>query len=132
MRRTLDLLAQIVEHRIAPRRRLPPPIGATVGRAALAFAPGDPKSRGEPVEIGRRLRFAGTLQTTPIHPFAEIRLGRADFGDQHDRIGDRLQPSQPFLAGVVDSDMCQGSSCGNGGWMIALDDPGADPRLCSA
>ena len=33
-------------------------------------------------------------QPAPIYPFSELPLGRADFGDQRDRIRDRLQPAQ--------------------------------------
>jgi hypothetical protein len=81
------------------------PIGATVDRTALAIAPRNPQPGSEPFQIHRRLRFAHPVQPTPIHPFPELCLGCADFGDQHDRIRDRLQSARLILVLVIDGGM---------------------------
>ena len=84
---------------------------------ALAFAPGDPQPRREAFEIRGGLRLARAIQPAPIYPIAELHLGRTDFGDQRDRIRDRLQPAQLLLACVVDSGVRKTLATGSaGGW----------------
>src|SRR5262249_44178791 len=53
-----DLLVQIVRHGWTPRHRFASPVGATVGWAAFAFAPGEPQPDRKPVEIGSDFWFA--------------------------------------------------------------------------
>ena len=82
---------------------------------ALTFAPGDPQARREPFEIRGGLRLARAIQPAPIYPFAELHLGRADFGDQRDRVRGRLQPAQLLLACIVDSGVRQTRAAGSAG-----------------
>jgi hypothetical protein len=88
----------IVEHRSAPRDRLAPSVWASMRRTLLAGAPGDAQSGGEALEIRRRFRLVRAVQPASIDPLAEFSLGGTDFGDQHDRIGDGLQPPQLRLS----------------------------------
>jgi hypothetical protein len=97
----------------------------TMDDAALAFA----QSCSEPFKIRGRLRFLCAVQPAPIYPFAELPLSRADFGDQCDRIRDRLQPMQPPLACVVDNGMLQNPFRRKHWRVVAFDNPRSDPGL---
>jgi hypothetical protein len=52
-----------------------------MGRTLLAGTPRDPQPGGEAVEAGSGLWLTDAVQPAPIHPFAELGLGRADFSD---------------------------------------------------
>ena len=105
---------------------------AAIPRGPLFRTIGGRKTRSPEVKRSRsrgRRRRAITVQSAPVNPPAEFRLSGADFGDQHDRIGNSLQLAQPRLACIVDGGVRQDAIRGNNRRAIALDDARADPRL---
>jgi hypothetical protein len=109
-----------VEHRSTAWSWLSPSVRATMRRTLLTGTPSDAQPGGEAVEIPRRLRLAIPTQSAPVDPLAQFSLGGADFGDEHNRVGDGLQLSQPGLACIVDGGVRRDAIRRNDRRVIAL------------